>query len=403
MSEEGPEGRQREIRLTPPPRIGPVGEKLGRRRKAPAPAVRSSSTLVPALRPGRPRWVAPLAFGLLALIAALGVYLLRPKPVGESLAPAATAGESLAPAGAAGEGHAPARERAGSSLAADSRAGSGPAADSRAGSSPVADSRAGSSPAADSRAGASPALGAPPVERVAAPRGVDFGRAMAEGLAAIEAGDLETARAAFARAAALDPASPEPAAGLARLEAAASRIALAERRSRAASMLAAEEWLAAAAEYRAALEIDPTLTFARQGLERAEARAALSERLDFHLGRPERLATDEVASEVEGLLETARGVADAGPRHAAQVAALEDLVARVRLPVRVSLVSDDRTEVTVYQVGRLGTFDRREIELRPGTYTVVGSRAGYRDVRRQLTIEPGRPPEPLEIRCEEKI
>ena len=31
-----------------------------------------------------------------------------------------------------------------------------------------------------------------------------------------------------------------------------------------------------------------------------------------------------------------------------------------------------------------GSFTRREIELKPGKYTVLGTRSGYRDVRRDV-------------------
>jgi hypothetical protein len=51
----------------------------------------------------------------------------------------------------------------------------------------------------------------------------------------------------------------------------------------------------------------------------------------------------------------------------------------------------------------LGRFSQQILDLRPGTYTVVGSRSGYRDVRRRLTVDPNRPPRPLDVRCEEKI
>jgi hypothetical protein len=43
------------------------------------------------------------------------------------------------------------------------------------------------------------------------------------------------------------------------------------------------------------------------------------------------------------------------------------------------------------------------LELRPGTYTVVGTRRGYRDVRHQLVISPGKEPDILVVRCAEKI
>jgi hypothetical protein len=57
----------------------------------------------------------------------------------------------------------------------------------------------------------------------------------------------------------------------------------------------------------------------------------------------------------------------------------------------------------MHRVGPLGNFESREIELRPGTYTVVGTCAGYRDVRREVEVAAGAPPAPVIVRCEEKI
>jgi hypothetical protein len=59
--------------------------------------------------------------------------------------------------------------------------------------------------------------------------------------------------------------------------------------------------------------------------------------------------------------------------------------------------------VLVYHVGRLGRFEARRLELTPGRYTVVGTRAGYRDVRTQFTVGAGSSPPPVTVRCEEKI
>ena len=92
-----------------------------------------------------------------------------------------------------------------------------------------------------------------------------------------------------------------------------------------------------------------------------------------------------------------------GPKLQRQTGQLAQAVASFATPVTATLQSDQLTEVVVYKIGRLGAFSRRDLELRPGTYTVVGSRRGYRDVRRQLVIEPGVEPQPLSIRCEEKI
>ena len=60
-------------------------------------------------------------------------------------------------------------------------------------------------------------------------------------------------------------------------------------------------------------------------------------------------------------------------------------------------------EVTVYQVGRLGAFATHQIKLRPGAYTAIGSRAGYRDVRVRFAVMPGAPIKPIVIRCTESL
>ena len=115
------------------------------------------------------------------------------------------------------------------------------------------------------------------------------------------------------------------------------------------------------------------------------------------------MSTAEVLRDAENLLEEASQIQPAGARLSRQIEGLSQIVAIASTPIRVALVSDNLTEVTVYKVGRLGAFERRVLELRPGTYTVVGRREGYRDVRRELRVVPGQEIEPLTVRCEEKI
>jgi hypothetical protein len=57
----------------------------------------------------------------------------------------------------------------------------------------------------------------------------------------------------------------------------------------------------------------------------------------------------------------------------------------------------------IYHVGRLGQFTTKQTELLPGDYTIVGSRPGYRDVRKVVRIRPGVSQPSLLVRCEEKI
>ncbi|MES2604155.1 MAG: hypothetical protein V4603_04410, partial [Pseudomonadota bacterium] len=42
--------------------------------------------------------------------------------------------------------------------------------------------------------------------------------------------------------------------------------------------------------------------------------------------------------------------------------------------------------VTLYRVGDMGMFKSQNITLLPGSYTAVGVRAGYRDVRQEFVV-----------------
>ncbi len=257
---------------------------------------------------------------------------------------------------------------------------------------------------------AAPAPQAPPrpvrqPPELAERRGDDgaFVAAMSEGLAALERREHTAAREAFQRAQELRPGAREPADGLLRAEQGLRLAAIAARREMAVAAEAEENWGVAAEHYTAVLAIDPDVELAREGEARCQVRAELAARLDFHIANPQRLSSEPVLAEASRLLARAAAIEPAGPVLRRQVEQLERRLALASTPVRALLRSDNLTEVAVHQVGHLGRFDHRQLELRPGTYTVVGSRDGYRDVRHRLVIVPGEAPEPLVVRCEEEI
>ena len=57
----------------------------------------------------------------------------------------------------------------------------------------------------------------------------------------------------------------------------------------------------------------------------------------------------------------------------------------------------------MYKVGRLGRLETHDLHLRPGPYTVVGTRDGYRDVRLNVTVHPGATPPVVLVVCKEEI
>lgn len=226
---------------------------------------------------------------------------------------------------------------------------------------------------------------------------------MSEGLRALDQGRWTTAKQAFGRAAGIRPDAPEVRDALARVEAAQRRETIATTLQRAHDFETAERWGEAVKAYSAVLAADPESAAALDGRDRTALRADLDEKLEYHLQNPGRLTNPPVLEDASALLEEASGVAARGPRLAAQLQRLEQLIAIASEPLDVVLESDNFTEVTVYRVGKLGTFSSRQLKLRPGTYTAVGSRAGYRDVRVRFAVMPGSPNEPVVVQCRDQL
>ena len=242
------------------------------------------------------------------------------------------------------------------------------------------------------------------IARTSSASGADsYEKAIGTGFAALSAGRLPEARSAFGQALAIRSNGREALDGMNRVNAALRSQGYSAVRLRASSLESEERWAEALEEYEAVLKTDPSLVFAQQGRQRAAMRKELSDRLQFLIDEPQRLAAPAVRSEAMRLLDLADAQNPVGPVLRSQTSRLTILMPEFDKPVRLALESDNTTQVAIQRVGSFGTFARREIELKPGKYTVVGTRAGYRDVRRDVTIAPGQDVQIINIRCVEPI
>jgi hypothetical protein len=242
------------------------------------------------------------------------------------------------------------------------------------------------------------------IERLSASRSADaFSVAMSRGFADAAAGRNDEARAAFGQALVLRPGSREAKDAIASLDQGqrASALNLLEARARTAE--SAERWDEALAAWHEAGTLEPSLESARDGLATATPRAELQRRIDALNANPERLWTPEGRAEARTLIATAAAAGNPRERLAASARQLERIDAAAQSPVRLRLESDGLTQVAIYRVGQYGTFAARDVELLPGRYTVVGTRTGFRDVRREVVLPPGVAPTAVIVRCEEPI
>jgi len=231
----------------------------------------------------------------------------------------------------------------------------------------------------------------------------NYARSVGAGFAALGAGRLAEAQSDFRQALEFRPQGTEATEGLQRVSAAMQAGRIAALRQQAATLESQEHWSQAIAVYDTALRADPSLAFARSGRARDEGREELAASLQQMLDHPSRLTYPPVRDEAMNLLQEAREQTPTGPVLQTQIEQLEQLLPQLNRPVLLNMVSDNATQVTIPSIGVFGTFGRREIRLKPGTYTVIGTRYGYRAVHQEFTVEPGQQSVTITVSCSDPI
>jgi len=230
-----------------------------------------------------------------------------------------------------------------------------------------------------------------------------FGAAMSRTLTALDAGRLNDAGKALAEAEQLQPDAVAVADAKQRLSQARLQAQVTRLRREAAQQVTAENWQAASDLYTRVLALDSSAGFAQAGKAQAGQRLKLHAQFDHYLDKPDRIYSSEPLANARVLLAAASVAPANEPLLARKIAALQTLVSQASTPVPVQLNSDGETDVAIYHVGKLGRFVRHQLELLPGNYTVIGSRQGYRDVRKVMKIAPGSVSVSQLIVCEEQI
>jgi tetratricopeptide (TPR) repeat protein len=232
---------------------------------------------------------------------------------------------------------------------------------------------------------------------------LEFQKAMSLALKYLDMARLKAAKNALFRADKIYPGHPA-------VVDARSRLAKAERgsylnamRRQASLATSKEDWNAAIEIYRKALAFDGQAAFAVSGLDFSRQRAQLHVQLRHYLADTDRLYSEEPLSNARQLLAANKQADAREPVLAGMLIKLQEAVRLALIPVELILRSDQKTRVTIYHVGRLGLFEEKVMSLRPGDYTVTGSRAGFRDVRKVLMLRPGIVIPPQWIRCEEPV
>jgi tetratricopeptide (TPR) repeat protein len=231
----------------------------------------------------------------------------------------------------------------------------------------------------------------------------DYRRAVSDAIRNLDDGDFRAAAAAIAAARKIRPDTPEIRDIAVRLRQ-ERRIATIRNLSSAAEQaIRREDWETAVAHYRKVLATDSSVADAVSGLSRAERMVRLHEQIAVYVNAPDRLSSDAPLDHARLVLRTATAIERPGPRLRAETARLRDMIEAAAETRLLVLKSDGETAVTIYRVARFGSFTEKRVELRPGKYTAVGSRPGYRDVRIEFRVPRSDTPLTLVVQCIERI
>ncbi len=159
-----------------------------------------------------------------------------------------------------------------------------------------------------------------------------------------------------------------------------------------------EQWNKALKAYKAVLKADPNSSNALLNIERVKKYIKINQSLDKIIQSPDRLQEDKVLDNsrailafVKDQLKHKNGLLyplSRTPVLKQKLIKTENIIQSASKIINVQLISDNKTEVVIYKVGKFGKFENREIKLRPGLYTIVGSRDGFKDYRKKVRILP---------------
>jgi tetratricopeptide (TPR) repeat protein len=234
-------------------------------------------------------------------------------------------------------------------------------------------------------------------------RAQNYKTAISKSLLALEQHHYAEARQHLAAARKLKADALEVSEIAQRLSAAEQNSVLEGLRQKAMQHEKSENWGQAIATYDEALRVGKNAVFAIDGQARAKQREALYQQLDYYLLQPERLQSTKPLAHAQKLLDVVLAIEDAGQQLRSKRDRLRALIDASQIEVAIVLRSDEKTDVTLYRTGHLGRFIEHRLMLRPGSYTAVGTRVGYRDVRVTFNVPLSGSAATILIRCEEQI
>ena len=230
-----------------------------------------------------------------------------------------------------------------------------------------------------------------------------FQESLSKGYQSLNDESFDDAKSLFDQALSIRPSSQEALQALDELN--LKRIASLTKSFKYKGLIAEvnEEWNQAKGFYEEILVIDPNLEEVKDSLSRVESRILLEAEMTSIIARSDAYNDNKVLGQAQSLLETAKSIERIGPKMEGSIQKLDSLIQIALIPVDVIFESDELTEVTIFKVNQMGTFQQKIVPLRPGIYTARGSRKGFKDETIRFRVGPNKQNQRVRIICNKKI
>jgi tetratricopeptide (TPR) repeat protein len=174
-----------------------------------------------------------------------------------------------------------------------------------------------------------------------------------------------------------------------------------------------ERWDLALNTYEKMNKIDANIINGKLSEHRVKTYLEFNRKIDEIILKSERLQNNEILEQSRNTISSLKYELDNAnnvlyplektPKLKQKIETAEKLLSDASKEIKLTLISDEKTSVVIYRVGKFGQFKTKEILLRPGKYTIVGTRDNYRDVRKIVKLTSDQEQVDIYIECREKI
>lgn len=230
-----------------------------------------------------------------------------------------------------------------------------------------------------------------------------FDTHIALGFAAIEKAKAKEARSQYKEAKDVDPERAELSVLLGQLLALEKSIRVKLAIKRAEQAIRRDDWQQVKVNFAKAAKDAPGNKTVAEGQRRADFVLGLLARFNQYSKNPYRLSNVDVRKEAQQTLAQAKSASAYSFTIKRQAEQLAELIAKVNRVIPVTVVSDNKTYVSVRGVGKVGVVSQKTVQLKPGKYTFEGARSGYKSKLVQAFIPYDQSDFNVRVICDEPI